>query len=137
MDELQQAFYVYRFSFYKRDEDPPAGADFGAYARVYQDLPCCFESTPETDEPTAVGRNKEVNIFTMDLCHAPINYDFGSGTVPTLIDDAMYCTMTSGPNGTPDIGAWWAVEGGTRVNAALLSGKQVVYIKKAEQPVLS
>lgn len=131
----QLRFYKYTFSVYRQVAQTGASEDV-VYSStpVYTGVPALFESTPEADEPTAVGRNKQVNILTMDKGHFPLSYDFGSGEVAIVIEDTDFVTMTAGPNNTPDVGAWWAVQGGTQAHATTIANKQVLYIKKAEKP---
>lgn len=140
LSERQVALYCYRIDVW-RQGDAPAGADSSTYSKVYDELPALFVSTPENDDPTAVGRNKAVNIFTMDKWHLPIICD--GFTSPIDIRDTDYITMTKGPNPAdpelapttdhPDVGKWWAVQGGPMTKGRR-SNVLEVYGKQSQDP---
>lgn len=117
----QEALYIYTVDIWRQDET--VDADFQPYVLASSGVKCYFESTPEADLVSPVGRNKQVNILTMDLYHFEL---------AEVIKDTDYIQMTGGPGGDL-VGNWWAVQGGTRTHG-YRANKQVVYAKQSEDP---
>lgn len=116
----QERLYVYTVDIWRQTT---GDVDFAPYEKVGTAVACYFESTPEADLVSAVGRNKQVNILTMDLFHFDI---------AETIEDTDYLQMVSGPGGGL-VGNWWAVQGNTRTHG-YRANKQVVYAKQSEIP---
>ena len=126
----QQRYYLYTVDIWKQTDPPddatydlgiPLRSDYGKYALSASGVLCQFWSTPEEDSPTAIGRTKTVNIFTMDKFKFHISVD---------IADTDAIVGVSGPNGWNEVGNVWAVQGNTQSHSTLkISQNQMVYGK--------
>ena len=74
------------------------------YAAVLNNVPCHLFATPEVDEPQAIGRNKQVNIFTLDVFNFAADVDIADTYVIQLLT----------PN-HPQKGLCWMVEGNSKL----------------------
>ena len=133
LNPRQVKLYKYTVDIWRQSSTPGVNSgvvsDFGHYpvSLISSDVACYFDSTPETDQPTAVGRNKQVNIFTLDIFHFETSVD---------IADTDYLIMKAAPaspDANPLIGMWWAVQGGTRTHS-YRANMQEVYAKRSEIP---
>lgn len=131
LDLRQQFLNKYRIGIWRKylpDDSgvtKPGAKVAAKWHKIKTGVPAYFESTPETDEPTPVGRMKEVNIFTLDKWHMEAAID---------VRDTDMIEMESAPLAThPDIQKFWAVQGNTRV-IALLANKQSLLSKRTDPP---
>ncbi|AIE83530.1 hypothetical protein OP10G_0162 [Fimbriimonas ginsengisoli Gsoil 348] len=125
--------YRFKVDVYRLLPAPSQGA-MGLYAPDPHQagVPCYFDPTPEYDQPSAVGRNKVENIFTLDGFWFPGEYlpEGGDADVPVDVVDTDMLIMRSvvGPM-TSLIGIWWAAKGNAQPHPYLLDD-YMVYAKR-------
>lgn len=129
LNSRQKLLYRYTVDIWRRT--PPivssgVASDFARYGLLTASVPCLFESLREVGGPTAVGRSKEVVVFTLDKFHFDPSID---------VKDTDYVRLATAPGANPLVGRWWAVQGNPRVHTSLAgSNKQVIDAKLAEKP---
>ena len=129
LNARQKLLYRYTVEIWRQSapvSNSGVASDFGHYQLVSSAVPCLYESLPEVDGPTAIGRSKEVVIFTLDKFHFDPSVD---------VKDADYLKLTAAPGSNPLVGRWWAVQGNVRTHTSLgMTNKQIVDAKLAERP---
>jgi hypothetical protein len=98
----QTSFYAYTVDIWRQGDSPPAGADYGAYSLLIAGVTCLFISSREEDRNSPIGRTKAFEAFAMDR----FAFDL---TVSIRDTDILH--LTAGPNGSPDVGRWFAIHG--------------------------
>lgn len=101
MSPRQTRFYQYLVDIWRQGV-PPIGADFGHYALHASSVKCLFVSGREADRPTPAGRTVGLDDNTLDRFAFELDVD---------VKDTDCIHLTAGPNGSPDVGRWFAVHG--------------------------
>jgi len=129
----QKQIYKYKCNIY-RLLTPPAGTEAGPYNPVPHlvNVPFFFDSTPETDGPTVIGRTKAINIFVLDNCYFPVAYRPTRNAPGLNVDvrDTDILKMIYQPGGATNLlGVYWACQGNPQPQAFLLADL-MIYAKR-------
>ena len=120
----QARSYAYTVDIWRQSDAPPAGADYGKYTLHAAGVKGLFISSREDDRPSPLGRTKAIEAFVMDRFAFDLTVD---------IRDTDVLHLTAGPNGSPDVGRWFAAHGNPQRHA-WRANRQRVLVKGCPIP---
>jgi len=112
----QVRFYKYQVSIWRQGART-GFSDFAPFTLVYSQVPCLYSSAPNVDLPGNSGDVEEIRLPLMHWFSFDLSVDIQGG-------DRLELTLV--PNGSPDLGQWFAVHGDPHRNA-YRANRQRVY----------
>ena len=103
LSDRQSRLYVYKVDIWRA----PA-VSTSPFILVSSAVSCMFTSASEADDPSVIGRTKEAQRVELDRFGFPLGTD---------VRDTDYLNLVGAPNGSPDVGRWFAVHGNPQVHA--------------------
>lgn len=121
LNKRQSALYVYQVSIWRKGARTGIG-DFTPYAMVASNVACLYSSAPTLDLASDAGRTIEERL--------PLMHWF-SFDVVVSIQSGDRLLIAAAPNGSADVGRWFAVHGDPHVNAWRANRQQVFVLPTA------